>query len=164
MGNSIDELDQDLAPITVKSTDDPLVSLLPRQRRFLKRFLKTHNRVEAWKHCYRCKSDESAMVAVNRFLHSHPDVVDWLYQLAGITDDRIAEVVVDGFGAEAMMLDRNGEEHYHKDHYARFKAVELGLKLRGKDINQKAVGNQMNIQIINDSKAGVFKIVESVNE
>jgi|WetSurMetagenome_2_1015567.scaffolds.fasta_scaffold01987_13 hypothetical protein len=160
--NSIDAITPDLPKaneIKLRNDDDPMGELLPRQRRFLKRFLKTHSRVEAWKHVYRCKSDESALVAVNRFLHAHPEVVDWLYQLAGVTDDAIATVVTDGFKAESMSLDKEGNEHYHKDHYARFKAVELGLRLRGQD-KGKGNGNTMNIQIISDAKAGVFKIIE----
>lgn len=156
----IDNIAEDIPKTIARKQDEPLASLLPRQRRFLKRFLKTHNRVEAWKHVYRCKSDESALVAVNRFLRSNPAVMDWLYELAGISDDNLAEVVVDGLSAESMTVDRNGQEHFHKDHYARFKAVELGLRLRGKDIKDQRNGNTMNIQIISDAKAGVFKIIE----
>lgn len=160
--NSIDAIAPDLPEskaVKLRSKDPVMDELLPRQRRFLKRFLKTHNRVEAWKHVYRCKSDESALVAVNRFLHTHPEVVDWLYQLAGITDDKIAAVVTDGFDATSMTLDKEGNEHYHKDHYARYKAVELGLRLRGQD-KKIGSGSNINIQIISDAKAGVFKIIE----
>jgi len=150
-------------PATTPKRDElpnPLKSLLPRQRRFLKEFLKTQDRTSAWMKVYRCKARESALVASNRFLHQHPDVVDWLYQLSGLGDDDFARVIREGMGANKSLFYQR--RHYiEPDHYARFKAVELGLKVRGKDAPQNK-GNQMNIQIINDSTHGVFKIIENV--
>jgi hypothetical protein len=134
------------------TVDNPLKALLPRQRRFLKQFLVTQNRTDAWMKVYRCKSRESALV---------PEVVDWLYQLSGLSDDDFAEVVRNGMKATKIQL-YLGKKYEEADHYARFKAVELGLKMRGKDTPK--VGNQMNIQIINDATHGVFRIVENVNE
>jgi hypothetical protein len=123
----------------------------------LKRYLKTKDRIEAWKFVYRCKSDESAMVAANRFLRSKPEIVDWLYDLAGLGDDQFAKVVREGMDATRSTFYK-GNEHVAPDHYARFKAVELGLKVRGKD--EKKIGNQVNIQINSDPKNGVFEILD----
>jgi len=141
----------------VRVSDNPLRDLVPRQRRFLKAFLQNQNRVEAWMKVYRCKSRESAMVASNRFLKTHPEVVDWLYDLAGLGDDDFARVVREGMRADRSIFYK-GDHHVEPDHYARFKAVELGLKVRGKD--EKQIGNQVNIQVISDPKKGIFEIMD----
>jgi hypothetical protein len=102
------------------------------------------------------------MVGANRFLHDHPEVVDWLYQLSGLGDDDFATVVREGLRADKSQF-YLGKQYKEPDHYARFKAVELGLKVRGKD-QPKGSGNQVNIQIINDATHGVFRIIENVPE
>lgn len=162
MANELGEIEK--PEEVVKLTDptmmtNPLKALLPRQRRFLKEFIKCKNRTEAWMKVYRCKSRESAMVAGSRFLTQHPEIVDWLYQLSGLSDDDFTTVIREGMVANKSQF-YLGKKYEEPDHYARFKAVELGLKVRGKD-NPKT-GNQMNIQIINDSTHGVFKIIENV--
>jgi len=138
---------------------NPLQKLLPRQRRFVFEYLKTKNRLSAWKKTHRkCVSDAAAYVDVNYFLKKHPEVTDWLYELAGISDDDFIKVAREGLTAKKTQIYRS-KEYIEPDHYARFKAVELGLKLRGKTGTENK-GNQMNIQIINDTTQGVVKIID----
>jgi hypothetical protein len=153
-----DPIGEIIPDVKVKNGDDPLRELLPRQRRFLKAFIKTKNRVEAWTHVYRTKSYESAMAASTRFLNAHPEVMDWIYQISGLSDESFAEVVRDGMQANRTQFYK-GVKYDDPDHYARFKAVELGLRLRGKD-KSSGGGNQMNIQIITDSDKGIFKVTD----
>lgn len=138
---------------------DAFKQLLPRQRKFLKYYLKTKSRVDAWMLSHKgCKTREGAAVQASVFFKSHPEVADWLYDLAGLGDDEFARVVREGFNAERSQF-YLGKQYKDPDHFARLKAVEIGMKLRGKG-EGKATGNTMNIQIINDSQQGVFKIVE----
>lgn len=151
----------DIKPMTDKALRevDPLRSLLPKQRKFLKHFLKTKNRVIAWKLSHKnCKSDASAMSSATAFLSAHPEVNDWLYQLAGLGDDDFIGVVRDSFTATRQQIYK-GTVYKEPDHYARLKGVELGMKMRGIG-GGKEKGNTMNIQIISDKQAGVFKIIE----
>lgn len=139
--------------------DNPLKSLKPKQRKFLKEFLKSHNRLEAWKKSHpNCHSDLAAYVSVHNFLKVHPTVVDWLYELAGLSDDDFVQVVREGMQAQKSQF-YLGKKYDEPDHYARFKAVDLGLKMRGKGEPGK-IGNQLNVQIITNKKDGTVKIVE----
>jgi hypothetical protein len=142
--------------LTVKE-NNPLKDLLPRQRKFLKKFIETKNRVIAWKATHKgCTSDTAAFVGVNIFLKKHPAVVEWLYDAAGIGDDALIKVARESMEATKTQF-YLGKSYPEPDHYARMKSAELALKLRGKDGTK--VGNQMNIQIINDSTKGVVEII-----
>jgi len=138
--------------------DNPLKHLKPKQRKFLKEYIRTKNKIESWMKAHNCKTKESALVASNRFLKKHPDVIDWLYELSGLGDDDFAKVIREGMEAKKTQfyLGKNYEE---ADHYARFKAVELGLKVRGKDTPKS--GGQVSINIVSDSKTGTFRISDN---
>lgn len=161
LGSMVDDLMTDVQVADPKAavSQDAFKRLLPRQRKFLKYYLKTKNRVDAWMQSHKtCKTREGAAVQASVFFKTHPEVADWLYELAGLGDDEFARVVREGFNAEKMILYK-GQKYTEPDHFARLKSVEIGMKLRGKG-EGKATGNTMNIQIINDSEKGVFKIVE----
>lgn len=163
MGNvgndSLVEVIPDVKPGSIKKSQNPLQQLLPRQRKFLKLFIKKKSRADAWMEAYKCKTRESAIAASSRFLNSHPEVTDWLYQLSGLGDDDFVTVIREGMQAKKSQF-YLGKQYEEPDHYARFKAVELGLKVRGKD-DPKTKHSGVNIQIITDSKSGVFRIEDN---
>lgn len=156
----IDNVIQDIDPKKARESlkrSNPLNELLPAQRKFLKYFIKTRNRVDAWMQSHpTCKSKEHAYIAVGTFLKNHPDVVDWLYDLAGLGEDDFMAVVRDSMQANKSQF-YLGKKYEDPDHYARLKAVELGMKMKGHDEGKK-VGNQVLIQIISDKDKGIFKI------
>lgn len=158
MGDSLEPVLADVDQQAVKASD-VFRLLKPRQRKFLKYFMKTRNRVDAWMMAMKTKNREAAMVNSSAFLRKHPEVTDMLYEMAGIGDDDLVGVVRESFKATRIVPLKSGPVT-ETDHFARLKGVEVAMKLRGKDKSAAGGGNTINVQIVNDSKRGVFRIVD----
>lgn len=160
--NNIDSIAED---IDVKKARkqmgelNPLKALKPRQRKFLKLFLTTKDRATAWMMSHPTTKDRvNAHVNCSIFLKNHPEVVEWLYSMAGMGEDDLIGVVRGSMNAEKTQF-YLGKKYKEPDHYARLKGAELALKMRESKEPQK-IGNQVNIQIITDKDKGIFKIIE----
>lgn len=160
--NSIDAIAEDIDVKKARkqlSENNPLKLLKPRQRKFLKYFLKTKDRATAWMMSHPTTKDRvNAHVNCSIFLRNHPEVVEWLYSMAGMGEDDLITVVRNSMSAEKKTF-YLGKEYVEPDHYARLKAADLALKMRESKEPQK-IGNQVNIQIITDKDKGIFKIIE----
>ena len=158
MADSLAPAFEAIDPKVFKATD-VFRSLKPRQRKFLMYYMKTKKRIDAWMMAMTTKNRAAAHANSSAFLRNHPEVTDLLYEMAGIGDDDLVQVVRDSFSAMRTVPLKSGPVT-EKDHFARLKGVEVAMKLRGKDKPTGTGGNTMNIQIVNDSKRGVFRIVD----
>lgn len=132
-------------------------ALKPRQRKFIKRYVVCKNRVTAWMDTHHCRDRAIAAVAVSRFMREHPQIIEFFYQMAGIGDDDIIKVVRES-------MESNKQQIYHSkvyefpDPYARLKAAEMAMKVRG--IDKPEIAHQTNVMIVADPVKGVYKVIE----
>jgi len=141
-----------------------LQELTYNQLRFVKAYLKNGGSVtSAWFKTHKCKNRQYASVAGNRFMRKHPELKKALYEYCGLGDGEIIKVLKDAFKAKRQTLDKEGNEHYSKDHYARLKAAQLAKEFSEMPEESQAKGNQLNVVIVSDRKNQIFEVGEEVS-
>ena len=143
-----------------------LNNLTYNQLRFVKAYLKNGGNVtDAWFKTHKCKNRQYACLSGNSFMKKHPEVKKALYDYCGLGDNDIMKVLKDAFKAERQTIDKQGDEHYSKDHYARLKAAQLAKEFSesGNEEGTGTKGNQMNVVIVSDSKNRVFEVNEEIS-
>jgi hypothetical protein len=139
-----------------------LLALNINQRRFFREYIRTGKRTDAYMKVYRTKDRINGSVNAYHLCKSHPEIMNMIYEAAGIGDDDLVRTASESLKAMRQIPRKDGKDSQtieeFPDPYARLKAVEVAQKLRG--INHDTPTNQVNIQIISDEKAGIFKVIE----
>lgn len=106
-----------------------------RTRKFFRLYVKYGNATKAGLEAWNFKSENAAAVHASRTLRKHKIVLAEIMDVAGITDDKLMEVLKDGLDATEMIVDGKGDNATYvpdaPDFKTRHRYMESGMKLKG---------------------------------
>lgn len=151
------EKNRDVIP---QDKTDLFLKLQPKQLKFIIEYLKNGgDGCQAWMKIYRVKNNANAAHYASRFLQSHLDIKQALYEMWGFSEKEIITTLAEAKKAERQQIYRS-KVYSFPDHYARMKAIELAKKLSG-GIEAEDKGSRVNVMIINDPANGIWKVQDN---